>query len=86
MSLVRELGEEVDGPSPVHVGHPRHLRKRKQQQVWESGAEVKVMGSHHLEDLLEMQEGKSCPGSGREGSSVSHSEVGAELGPLFPAE
>lgn len=84
MSLVHKLGEEVDVPSPVHVGHPWHLRRRRQQQVRECGAEVKVMGSHHREDLMEMQEGKSCPGSGREGSSVSSSKAGAELDPLFP--
>lgn len=41
------------------------------------------VGSHHCEDLVEMQEGTSCPSGGGEGSLGSHAEVAAELGPLF---
>ena len=41
------------------------------------------MGSHHREDLVEKQEGTTCPADGEEGSSGSHAKVAAELGSLF---
>lgn len=41
------------------------------------------MGPHQCEDLLEKQEGTSCPAGGEEGSPRSHAGVAAELGPLF---
>lgn len=74
----------------MHVGRPWHRRGRRRWQVqaWSEGVHLSSgaalgMGPHQCEDLLEKQEGTSCPAGGEEGSPRSHAEVAAELGPLF---
>ena len=91
MILVHELGEEMDGASPVQVGQPQHHCRRRQQQlqVCSEGACLSPVvplrvGSHHRQDLLEKQEGTSYLAGGGAGNSESHAEIAARFGPLFP--
>lgn len=90
MVLARELGEEVVSCPLVHLGCPWHCRGRRrwQAQAWSEGVRLSAgaplgMGPRHCEDLLEKQEGMSCPAGGEEGRPGSHAEVAVELGSLF---